>query len=245
MSSERGKRIGLLLPSSNTTQEPEFYRALPEGFTLHTTRLKLTHVEADSTLRIAQEIETEAKKLADADVDVVVLAATAPSSRKGLGYDQELIKTISAASGKPATTASTALLNALKALKIRRLVIAAPWSEAVNQTVASFIQANGFEVLTHKAMGHVANLEIGLLPAQTAYDLGRAVDRPDADAIMLACGNWKTFPVIDRLERDLGKPVFATNQVSLWAVLKLLGGVSSLPGCGMLLRDHLAAKASA
>jgi maleate isomerase len=32
-------RIGLLAPSSNTTVEPEFYRALPEGVTLHTARL--------------------------------------------------------------------------------------------------------------------------------------------------------------------------------------------------------------
>ncbi len=243
--SMRGKRIGLLLPSSNSTQEPEFYRILPDGITLHTTRLKLTHVEADSTLRIAQEIETEAKKLADADVDVVVLAATAPSSRKGIGYDQELIKKMSDASGKPATTASTALLGALRELGVRRLVIAAPWSTAVNETVAAFIKANGFEVLAHKAMEHVANLEIGVLPAQTAYDLGRAVDRSDADAVMLACGNWRTFPIIDRLERDLGKPVLATNQVSLWGVLRILGGVSTIANCGVLMREHLAPKAQA
>lgn len=236
---QRGKRIGVLLPSSNSTQEPEFYRSLPEGYTLHTTRMKLTHIEADSTLRIAQEIETEAKKLADADVDAIVFAATAPSSRKGIGYDQELIKMISAATGKPATTAATSLIAALKELGIRRIVIAAPWSESVNQTVANFIQASGFEVLTHKAMGYVANVEIGVLPAQTAYDLGRDTDRPDADAVMLACGNWNTFPIIDRLERDIGKPVLATNQVSLWGVMRLLGATEPVNNLGLLMRDHL------
>src|SRR5438105_899908 len=61
-------------------------------------------VEAESTLRIVQEIEIESQKLADVDVDVIVFPATAPSSRNGIGYDQELIKRISAASGKPATT---------------------------------------------------------------------------------------------------------------------------------------------
>jgi maleate cis-trans isomerase len=60
------RRIGLLLPSSNSVQEGEFCRALPPGFTLHVTRMGLSMVEADSTLRIAREIETESKKLADA-----------------------------------------------------------------------------------------------------------------------------------------------------------------------------------
>jgi len=57
------RRIGLLLPSSNSVQEGDFWRALPPGFTLHVTRMGLSMVEADSTLRIAQEIEIESKKM--------------------------------------------------------------------------------------------------------------------------------------------------------------------------------------
>ena len=37
-------RIGLMVPSSNTTVEPEFYRALPRDVTLHTARLYLTKI---------------------------------------------------------------------------------------------------------------------------------------------------------------------------------------------------------
>jgi maleate isomerase len=64
------------------------------------------------------------------------------------------------------------------------------------------------------------------------------VDRPEADAVMLACGNWSTFGIIDRLERDLGKPVLTTNQVSLWHALKMMG-MRPLGGLGVLLREHL------
>jgi maleate isomerase len=235
------RRIGLLLPSSNTTQEPEFMRMLPAGCTLHVTRLPLRNVEADATIRIVEDIESEARKLADADVDAIVLAATAPSSRRGIGYDRELIGRISSASGKPATTASTASIQALATLGIRRLTIAAPWGEDVNRIAAAFIEASGYQVLGHQALGHVSNLDIGLLDEQTAFELGRAVDRPDADAVMLACGNWRTLGIVDRLEAALGKPVLTTNQVSLWAVLRLAGYTQSLPGCGTLLRDHMAA----
>jgi len=232
------RRIGLLLPSSSTAQEWDIGRALPDDITLHVARMRLNNVDADSTLRIVQEIEAESQKLADVDVDVIIFPATAPSSRMGPGYDQELIKRITAASGKPATTASTALLEALHVLSVRQIVLGAPWSASVNQTVAAFLEADGVKVVAQEALGLVRNLEIGLLDAQTAFDVGRRVDRPQADAVMLACGNWSTFAIVDRLERDLQKPVLTTNQVSLWHALKIIGA-RPLDGPGILLRRHL------
>jgi len=237
------RRIGLLIPSSSSVQERDFCKVLPEDITLHVARMRLSNVEAESTLRIVQEIEIESQKLADVDVDVIVFPATAPSSRNGIGYDQELIKRISAASGKPATTASTALLQALRVLSAKRIVLGAPWSAAVNQTVTEFIEANGIEVLAQEALGFIRNLEIGLLDPQTALDAGRRVDRPGADAIVLACGNWSTFSIIDQLERDLGKPVLTTNQVSLWHALKIMDE-KPVGGLGVLLREHLGDKAT-
>jgi maleate isomerase len=239
-SRQQHRRIGLLLPSSNTTQEPEFTGILPDGVTLHAARLPLRTVDPSSTARIVEDIETESRKLADADVDAIVLAATAPSSRNGVGYDRKLIGRIEAASGKQATTAATALIEALKVLEIQRVVIGAPWGEATNVTAAAFVEASGFSVLAHRAMGHVSNLEIGLLDELTAFDMGIAVDREDAQAVVLACGNWLTTGIVDRLEAALGKPVLTTNQVSLWAVLRLAGYHAPVFGWGRLLRERMA-----
>jgi len=233
------RRIGLLLPSSNTTQEFEFNRIMPDDVTLHVARLPLRTVDAASTARIVEDIETESQKLADADVDAIVLAATAPSSRNGIGYDRDLIERIETAAKRPATTASTALIQALAALAVDRIVIAGPWSEATNTSAAAFIEASGAQVLGHQALGHVSNLDIGLLDPQTAYDLGRQVDRPDAQAIMLACGNWLTLDIVDALEAVVNKPVLTTNQVSLWAVLRLAGYHAPVSGWGRLLTAHM------
>ncbi|MFZ3353650.1 MAG: hypothetical protein WA268_22595 [Xanthobacteraceae bacterium] len=233
------RRIGVLLPSSSSVQERDIGRALPEDITLHVARMRLNNVDADSTLRVVQEIESESQKLADVDVDVIIFPATAPSSRNGPGYDQELIKRISTASGKPATTASTALLEALRTLSIKQIVLGAPWSASINRTVTAFLEANGVKVVAQEGLGFVRNLEIGLLDPQTALDIGRRVNRPEADAVMLACGNWSTFDIVDQLERDLGKPVLTTNQVSLWHALKIMGTRPLDSGPGVLLRRHL------
>ncbi len=232
-------RFGLLTPSSNTTQEPEFSQVLPRTVSLHTGRLSFTNIDADTMLRCVEELETESRKLADADVDVIALAATAPSVSQGKGYDRELIKRMEDASGKPATTASTAFLEALTVLGVRRIAMAAPWSEGVNQTVASFIEANGFQVVHHEVMGLVRNTQLGRVDPRTAYELGRRADRPEAQAVILPGGNWPTMSIIEQLERDIGKPVLTNNAVSIWAALRMIDAYDSIHGYGRLLREHL------
>src|SRR3954466_11575838 len=97
-----GGRIGLLVPSSNTTVEPEFYRALPREVTLHVARLLLTKVNPESIAAMVEALAGQARLLASADVDVIVLGATAPSFLHGLGYDREMSRRIEDATGKPA-----------------------------------------------------------------------------------------------------------------------------------------------
>jgi len=234
---EKTHRLGLLVPSSNSTQEPEFVQMLPPSVSLHVTRLTLSRIDPESTMNIVAELEKESRKLGDAAVDIVVLAATAPSTRLGKGYDAQLIKRMQDASGKPATTAATAMLDAFAALDVRRVALAAPWSEATNKWVVAFLEAHGIEVVSQVAMGVVSNNDVARLSPETAFEHGRKADRKEADAVFLACGNWWTASVVERLEQAVGKPVLTTNNVTVWQALKKMGVAESGPGLGRLLSD--------
>lgn len=234
---EKKHRIGLLVPSSNSTQEPEFVQMLPASVSLHVTRLSLSRIDPESTVSIVAELEKESRKLADAAVDIVVLAATAPSTRLGKGYDAQLIKRMEDASGRPATTAATAMLDAFAALGVRRVALAAAWSEATNKWVVAFLESHGIEVVSQVAMGVVSNNEVGRLHPQTAFDHGREADRKDADAVFLACGNWCTASIVDDLEEVVGKPVLTTNNMTVWHALRTIGVGEGAAGYGSLLRD--------
>jgi maleate cis-trans isomerase len=231
------KRIGLMVPSSNTTVEPEFYRVLPRGVTLHTARLYLTRIAPEAILQMVQDMETQAKLLASADVDVIVLGATAPSFLKGLGYDRELIGKIEAVTGRRATTTSTALIEALRHVGARRIVLGSAYDEKVNGIAKAFLEASGMEVLATEGLALVDNLIVGRLSPDTAYDLAMKVNRPEADAIALSCTNWQTMDAIDRIERDTGKPVVSTTQATIWAALRAIGHTEPIEGYGRLLRD--------
>lgn len=235
-------RIGLLVPSSNTTVEPEFYRALPRSVTLHTARLFLTRIAPESILKMVEDMETQAKLLASADVDVVVLGATAPSFLKGLGYDRELIAKLEAASGRAATTTSTALIEAIRHCGARRVVLGSAYDEKVNGIAKGFLAASGVEVVAMKGLSLVDNLVVGRLAPDTAYDLALEIDRADADAIVLSCTNWQTLDAIERIEQKTGKPVITTTQATIWAALRMVGHSEPVPGYGRLLREMRAAE---
>jgi hypothetical protein len=151
-------RFGLLTPSSNTTQEPEFSAALPPTVSLHTGRVAYRDITPEEQMRCVLELESESRKLADAEVDAIVFAATAPTLAKGKGYDRELIKRMEDASGKPATTAATAFVDALTRIGAGKIAIggtawaqtrgitkvevqidSGPWTEAVLSDEASLI----------------------------------------------------------------------------------------------------------
>jgi|tagenome__1003787_1003787.scaffolds.fasta_scaffold20607926_3 maleate isomerase len=242
---EKKQRIGLLVPSSNSTQEPEFAQMLPPSVSLHVARLSLSRIDPDATMEIVAELDKESRKLADAAVDIIVFAATAPSTRMGKGYDAQLIKRIEDATGKPATTAATAMLDAFSALGVRRVALAAAWSETTNKWVAGFLESHDIEVLSQVAMGIVSNNEVGRLHPDTAFEQGRKADRKDADAVFLACGNWWTASIVERLEQAVAKPVLTTNNMTVWHALKKMGVRESVPGFGQLLRDMPALRKAA
>jgi maleate isomerase len=238
----RAYRIGLLVPSSNTTVEPEFYRALPASVTLHTARLFLTEITPEAILKIVEDLETQSRFLASADVDVIVMGATAPSFLKGAGYDREVMDRIVAATGRAATTTSTALLRALRFLGSKRIVLGSAYTDKVNAIAQGFLEANGFKVVGASGLGMVDNLAVGRLGPESAYQLARHADRADAEAVVLACTNWRSMDMIERLERELGKPVVSTTQVSVWDALRLVGYRGEIAGYGRLLRSLAASE---
>jgi maleate isomerase len=233
------RRFGLLTPSSNTTQEPEFSAALPPDISLHTGRVAYRDITPEEQMHCVLELETESRKLADAEVNVIVFAATAPTIAKGKGYDRELIKRMEDSSGRPATTAATAFVEALTKLGVQRIALGAPWSKTMDKPMTAFMQAHDFEVVHSEVFGVVASVELGRIGPDSAYQLARRADRPEAEAIVMPGGNWSSMPVVERLEAELGKPVLVNNAVSLWAGLRLLGRREGIAGYGMLLREHL------
>ena len=228
------RKIGILLPSSNMVIEPEFYRTIPSGVTVHSTRLFLTEVKYDAWMTMNQEIEKASGYLSTAEVDVILFACTGASFAKP-GYDREIADRIHKTTGVKATTTSTSVLEALREFNARRISLATPYPKEVNRIAKMFFKSHGIEVITEKGLGIVSSAEIGKLSPAAAHQLAMEVDSPEAEAILLSCTNLRTFDVLEKLEQTIGKPVISSNQASLWNSLRILGTGLPIRGYGALL----------
>ncbi len=216
-------RIGLILPSSNTTIEPEFSSALQNtDISLHTTRIHLTDVTLKALEAMESETQTAAALLKDADVDLVVFGCTSGSLFRGLGYDLAVAKQMVEASGCQVITTAGAVVDALKALGAHRISLATPYIEEVNKREIDFLTRSGFKILKTESLGIKENLQIGKLTPGDAEGLAKKANSTQADTLFISCTNFRTFQAIPLIEKQLAKPVVTSNSATLWATLKAL-----------------------
>ena len=232
------KKLGLILPSSNTTVEPDFHRVLPEHVSLHATRIWVVDVTHDDLEAMNLDTEMAARYVGTAEVDAIAYACTSGSFIGGPGYDQDLLARITAeARGVPSVGTSPAMVEALRAVGIRRVSVVTPYTDEINEGLTTFLTVHGFNVLSMAGQQIVPNVEIGAQTPETILAFAKANLDPVADGLFLSCTNWRAMEVAEQLEREIGKPVVTSNQATLWAAFRVLNVATWVDGYGRLLRD--------
>jgi len=231
-------KIGRISPSPETVGCEEWRRALPEGVCLVETRTLLHDVTVEGLAETVTQIERAALELASAEVDVILQAGTAIAFFRGFGHDQELSRRINAVTGIKSTTSLTSVVDALRALGIKRPAIATSYLPDIDACLVDVLEQSGFRVAGIRGMGLKRSIDMGKVMPDEIYRFARAVvtDTVGADGILISCGNLRTFEAIEPLEADTGLPVVTSNQAGLWQALRLAGVQERLPNLGKLLR---------
>ncbi|HDZ36389.1 MAG TPA: maleate cis-trans isomerase, partial [Thermococcus sp.] len=230
-------RLGLIVPSSNTTMEMELHSALPEGVSLHTARVPLKNVTEDELVKMNAMAIESAKLLRDAGVELILYGCTSGSFIGGKDYEKEIEANIEEEVNVPVVSTSTAIVEALKILDAHSILVITPYTDEINQREREFLEANDFEVLDIRGLGIEDNTQIGKLEPYEAYRLAKATFVEEADAIFISCTNLRTFEIIEPLEEDLGIPVVTSNQASLWLALRQMDVMERIPWLGKLFTD--------
>ena len=223
--------LGLIVPSWNRGMEYECWRMAPPGTSLHVSRIFHTDDTEETFLRMLDKAPDVAELLAHAKVDAICFGCTGGSFVKK-GYDRELVDAIVTRTKTPTTTTSSAINDALKQLKIKNVAVASPYPEWLNDRLADFLEDSGFKVVARRGLNQ--EWPIGLGP-ESAYQVACDADCDEADGILISCTNFRSLEVIDRLEKDLGKPVVSSNTASMWKLLQMVGATDRVSGAGGLL----------
>jgi len=230
-------RIGTIIPVSNTTNEVEFNRFKPNGVTVHFTRVPLDSNPAEDDFQaMLASANQAAVELAATGADVICYGCT--SGSMACPADR-LIGTMENSSAKPALSTAGAILDALKALGLKRIAMATPYLDSTNEKERGFIERHGFEVAAIKGLGLGGSLDkiqkISRIPPADVYAHAKSADRADAEALLICCTDFGTADVVQTLEDELGKPVITSNTATFWAALRRAGIEPPIKGYGRLL----------
>jgi maleate cis-trans isomerase len=223
-------RLGLIVPSNNTTVEPEFLRMSPEGVDCFATRTMILETDdpeekARTILAMHARIDDAAREVASLQAHAIGYVCTSGSFLDGDDSDRVVCARLAAATGVPTVTTSTAMVVALRTMGIQRIALATPYIAQVSMGLRAFLEDAGFSIVAHRDLELLSNLAKGRLGPEASEELVRSMDLGDADGVFISCTNWRTIEAVTALERDLGLPVVSSNLATFWMMLALAGAL--------------------
>jgi maleate isomerase len=222
----RVKRLGMLVPSSNTVLEPATAALLPAdgSVTAHVARLRVVRIadDADSDAQFALDrVLAAAEMLADAEVDLILWNGTA-ASWLGFERDAELVAAIERHTAIRATTALLALNAELARRGARRIGLVTPYVAAIEARITAHYAAAGITVVTAIRADLTENTAYARIPPDVVCAMVRQAAREPVDAVLIVCTNVAGAALAPDLERELGVPVLDSVRVAIEGSLNLL-----------------------
>ena len=224
---DRATSLGLIVPPSNPTVEPEIAWLLGGAARMHAARLPVMP-GADLQERNRRYPGTYAGGVAafgSLRLDALAVGLTGASYPLGAAGDAALCAELSATAARPVATAARALIDAVAALRPARVGLLSPYpSWLTGQAHAFWAEAGVPIVETVKLEGEFRAYE--LTAAEVADALGRFVSR-DLDLILMSGTGMITIPAI--LPRVGTGPLLLSSNIGTAWWLARAAGMAATP----------------
>ena len=220
--------------STDMVAESDIFRMAPEGVSVHFTRLKSDDYTTTETLsaHAGQLADAAARLQPDAKPAVVSYCCTSGSIV--IGEERVCAEIRKGAPWAQPMCLATGVIEALKAVGARRIVVGTPYLDEINTAEAEWLKGHGFVVLDIQGLNLTTGIEFGRIAPSFLRDFALAIDQPDADAIFLSCSGIRALDIVPEIEAATGKPVITSNQAQFWSCLRKAGITDRLEGFGRL-----------
>jgi len=242
----RRRRIGVIIPSTNTSVEADYNDLRPDNVTLHTARIFInTSIDSDDkaqeTLRqIREGSERAVHDVCTCDPDRLIMGMSSETFVGGLEGSRALTKKIEEISGLGVSTGSEATREALEKIGARRIAALTPYQPSIDAEVERYFDDLGYEMVAMKSLRCPTATSIADVTGEeilTAIDELEKEGADDFDAFVQAGTNLSSWRVADEVESRTGKPLVGINAATLWHALGALGLDQSLPAAGSVFRE--------
>ncbi|MSO65842.1 MAG: arylmalonate decarboxylase [Alphaproteobacteria bacterium] len=237
-------KFGIIIPSTNTSVQPEIDSMRPHGVTNHIGRIFMENLRINSDAdfekitRISTSVDEAVDQLMTCEVDHYILGVNPDAFWDGPGASQKLFDHVSKRTGKGFTMGAEASVAALQAIGgIKTLAIIAPFIPT-DKDITRFYRDHGYKVLKVKGMGATTAVNIAHVSEEALRDAVLELDGKEVDCILQVGSNLPMAAVAAEAELWLGKPVMSLNTVTYWRALRVNGIADKVRGFGALLEKY-------
>jgi maleate isomerase len=238
------KKFGVLIPSTNTIVEPDFYAMAVPGVTAHVSRIwsrdqALNSDDAFERLleQIRAEIAPAVHRVMTSEPDYMVMGMSAETFWEGVEGNRRFKQEITDLSGLDVATGAEACERALGLFNVKRIGVVTPYQPVGDKNVVRFFNELGFDVGAIKGLRCPTAVAIAHVREEELRQALVEVNSDDVDALVQVGTNLSMVRLADEAERWLGKPVISINAATWWMALRDNGMDEKLYGCGRLLRE--------
>ena len=177
-----------------------------------------------------------AEALAKRGAKVISVFGSSLTFYKGAKFNEELIRRVTKATGRPATTQSNGLVDGLRTANAKRVAVATAYTDIVTERLKLFLEEHGFEVTFAKGLGF-EKIPEGAATHDILFKLGldAYANSRKADALVVSCGALRTLDLIVPLENQIKVPVVSSTPHGLMNGVRMLGVSPRAKGYGMVL----------
>ena len=227
-------KLGFILMSTDLAAESDFFAMAPEAVAVHITRLKTDDYTTNETLarHIKAMADAAARIQPDTKPDVISYSCTSGSIV--IGEARVMAEINKGAPYAQPMTLVTGVVDALRELDARKIVVGTPYLDEINTAEAEFLVKKGFEVLDIQGLNLATGTEMGRVTPDYWKRFALEIDTPEADAIFLSCGGIRSAEVAEEIEAAAGKPVITSNQAQMWSCLRRAGITDTIAGFGQI-----------
>ena len=232
-------RLGFILMSTDLAAESDFFDISPKDVAIHITRLKTDDYTTNETLSKHIEFMADAASRIQPDIKPDVISYSCTSGSIVIGEDRVKEEIKKGAPYAIPMTLVTGVVDALRELKVKNLVVGTPYLDEINTNEAEFLFNKGFSVLNIQGLNLTKGIEFGTVTPDYWIKFAEEINEESADAIFLSCGGIRSTEVIDQIEQRVGKPVITSNQAQMWSCLRRAGVEDNISGFGKLFNYQL------
>ena len=239
------QKFAVLIPSTNTSVQPEFDDMRPPGVTNHISRIRIPniplHNDADFERLIALIAATQDEAVDSAmscEPDRLVLGISAETFWDGLNASRKLKAQLHEHTGLPVSMGSEACEAAFQALRMKKIAVITPYQPVGDRNVTRFFEEAGFEVKRIKGLCCESPVKIAHVSETQLRDALLELDGDDIDGLVQVGTNLAMARLAGQAEIWLKKPVVAINTAIYWHALRGAGITDRMSGFGSLLEQH-------